>query len=450
MPNSTKAGRSAALKFFGCSLLGVALFLTPITYNGANTIVLGAMVNAIQAFIGDKMVWLTVPIFVLGAILSLLYNFTPKSFAQKLPGAQHLIAKHWIWSVLAVAGGVFALMTGLGIGPEQITSTKTGGTAYIDVAGLIFLLIGLGCLFLPFLTDYGFLDFVGTLLQKAYQKLFGLPGRATVDTLTSWVGSSSIAVIMTGRQFEAGYYTAREAAVIATNFSVVSVPFVFFVAQIAGVGEYFFQLYATMFLICIICAVVTPKLPPLSRIADQYYAPVGKQIDEDVAADDSRLKLAYDRGLRTAAAADAPLTALYKGFWAMLDIFLMMMPAAMTIEFITLVLFHYTSLFQILSAPLVPVLEFMGTPEAAATAPGLIVGLLDQFVPAIIASEIQANISKFILAGLSVTQLIFFAETALLIKRSEIPLTTLHLVMIFGMRTLIATPILAIVAHIVF
>ena len=53
------------------------------------------------------------------------------------------------------------------------------------------------------------------------------------------------------------------------------------------------------------------------------------------------------------------------------------------------------------------------------------------------------------LAGLSVTQLIFFAETGVLILRSVIPLNILQLIGIFFLRTVIALPILALVAHLV-
>jgi len=45
---------------------------------------------------------------------------------------------------------------------------NTGVTAYIDVAGAIFLIIGAGCLLLPFLTDFGLLEFVGTLMRPIF------------------------------------------------------------------------------------------------------------------------------------------------------------------------------------------------------------------------------------------------------------------------------------------
>jgi nucleoside recognition membrane protein YjiH len=255
---------------------------------------------------------------------------------------------------------------------------------------------------------------------------------------------------MTGFQYERGFYTARESAVIATNFSVVSIPFVVLIAQVSGLREYFFHLYSSMIFVCVICAFITPKLPPLSRIKDEYYGPVGKQFKDDVLDESSNFDRAISHALKTANRADNPLKSLKKGFNTMLDIFFMMMPAAMTIEFLTLAIFHHTSFFQILSYPLIPVLNVLQIPEVAGTAPGVIIGLLDQFVPAILAGTLNEPIAKFILAGLSVTQLIFFAETAILIMRSAIPISVLQLIAIFFIRTIIALPLLTLIAHSIF
>jgi nucleoside recognition membrane protein YjiH len=89
----------------------------------------------------------------------------------------------------------------------------------------------------------------------------------------------------------------------------------------------------------------------------------------------------------------------------------------------------------------------MAIPDAVAAAPGLIIGFLDQFVPAIIAGGISSPITSFVLAGLSVTQLIFMAETGVLIHRSKIPLPIRYLAVVFLIRTAIALPILVMIAH---
>ncbi|GAB3103008.1 YjiH family protein [Aestuariicella hydrocarbonica] len=443
-PNSQ---RSALTKLVLCSLLGLMFFLMPIHYDGKWTILMGIAADFINSAIGENMPLFTLPMFIVSAAISLCYYLLPSHIAKRLPYAKYLIASHWAWVALSSVGGLVSLMLLAGVGPDWIVGKDTGVTAYIDVAGAIYLIIGLGCLFLPFLTDYGLLDFVGTMMRPYFRRLFNLPGRSTVDTLASWVGSSSIAVLMTSYQYERGYYTAKESAVLATSFSVVSLPFVLLTSQVAGLPEYFFQLYGSMALICIICAIIIPKLPPLNRIPDEYYPPVGKQLFEEAEGSHSSFSWACKKSYDVARHSASPTVALKKGFGSMLDIFIMMMPAAMTIEFLALVLYYHTPIFQTLTYPLVHILNWMQVPEATAAAPGLVIGLLDQFVPAIIAGERESLLTRFVLAGLSVTQLIFFAETALLIMRSKIPLSVINLIAIFCIRTVIALPILVVIAH---
>ena len=438
------------LRLIGCSLFGVLFFLVPFVHDGNWTIALGVISKIITELTGDYMKVFTCSVFIIGALISFFYNCTPKAFASKFPLYDNFKSTHWLWTLLAIIGGIASTMTLFQVGPEWVIAKETGVTAYVDVAGAIFILIGLGCLFLPFLTDYGLLDFGGTLLQTAFKRLFNLPGRATIDTLASWVGASSIAVVMTNYQYKQGYYTARESAVIATNFSVVSIPFILLTAQVAGIESEFLSLYGAMVLVCVLCAIITPKIPPLSSFKDEYYQGQTKQLNEDVQEGENRFISAKNRAIKTACSAPSPSESIKKGTLSMLDMYIMMMPAAMTIEFLALAVYYNTNILQTISYPFVYLLEFAAIPEAEAAAPGLLVGLFDQFVPTIIAGGLSDPITKFVLAGLSVTQLIFFAETALLIMRSAIPLTVLQLIAIFFIRTVIAFPILAIIAHLIY
>ncbi|MFT7009358.1 MAG: nucleoside recognition membrane protein YjiH [Colwellia sp.] len=432
------------------SLLGILLFLLPVEYNGKMSVILGIMSEELNNLLGNNIGYFTTFIFVTSATFSLIYSLLPSSWAEKTPYLYHLFKTTPIWLFLRVLGGIVSTFTLLQIGPEWLIGKDTGITAFIDVAGIIFCLIGIGCLLLPLLTDYGFLEFVGVLFRKGFQKIFGLPGRSTIDVLASWVGSSSIASLLTIKQYETGFYTTRESSVIVTNFSVVSVPFVILTANVAGISEYVFQLYGSMIAICILCAIITPKLPPLSNLPDEYYPPVGKQIHEAVIDGGSTYKWALEQALKRAASSPSPIQMLKNGSHSLVDLFFTMMPAAMTIEFLALSIYHHTSIFHIIATPVVPVLELLGIPMAYEAAPGVLVGLLDQFVPAIIAGGIDNPLTSFVLAGLSVTQLIFFAEIGILILRSKIPLNVKQLVVIFCIRTCISLPLLALFGHMIF
>ena len=94
-------------------------------------------------------------------------------------------------------------------------------------------------------------------------------------------------------------------------------------------------------------------------------------------------------------------------------------------------------------------MEWAQLPEAAAAAPGIFSGFLDQYAPTITAKSIDSAATSFVLAGLSVCQLIFMSECGVIILRSTLPLRFTDLIVIFLLRTLIVFPILIVGAHVV-
>lgn len=434
-------------RFLLPSTVGVLLFLVPYEVDGTKEVALGIIARWIQATAGEHMRTFCAFIFITAGIVTPLFTWGPLALRRRYPMLADIFVTGPFSALMRMAGAVFCALTFWAIGPEWVIDENTGGMSYFTIAGVIFCIIGVGAMLMPLLTDYGLLEMIGTILRRPFRKIFNLPGRSTIDALASWVGASSIAVLVTARQYRGGFYTAREASVIATNFSVVSVPFVFLTAQVAGIAELSGTLYITMVLIGIACALITPRMPPLNRMPDEYYAPVGRQVHEEVRGDVSTWQWARHEALARAARGPGLLEMMGSGSRIVLDLFFAMMPVAMTIEFIALAAYHHTGILHFITTPLVPLLQLLAIPDAAAAAPGLIVGFLDQFVPALIAASISSPVTSFVLAGLSVTQLIFMAETGILIYRSKIPLPIRYLAAVFAIRTAIAFPILVAVAH---
>ena len=70
-------------------------------------------------------------------------------------------------------------------------------------------------------------------------------------------------------------------------------------------------------------------------------------------------------------------------------------------------------------------------------------------MPAIAAAGIDSDVTSFVLAGLSVCQLIFMSELGVVILRSSLPLSLPDLAAIFLLRTVIVLPVLILGAHFV-
>lgn len=127
------------------------------------------------------------------------------------------------------------------------------------------------------------------------------------------------------------------------------------------------------------------------------------------------------------------------------------LPSVMAIGTIALVLANNTPIFEIMGKPFMPLLELLQVPEAAEASKTMIVGFTDMLTPAIIASEgIASEMTRFIVATVSVTQLIYLSEVGGLILGSKLPVNIVELFVIFLERTIISLVIICPVAHLLF
>lgn len=95
--------------------------------------------------------------------------------------------------------------------------------------------------------------------------LFKLPGRSSIDCMTSWLGDGTIGVLLTSKQYEEGFYTEREACIVSTMFSVVSITFSFVVLSQVGLENMFIPFYLTVTFAGIVAAIILPRVWPLSK-----------------------------------------------------------------------------------------------------------------------------------------------------------------------------------------
>ena len=127
------------------------------------------------------------------------------------------------------------------------------------------------------------------------------------------------------------------------------------------------------------------------------------------------------------------------------------LPVVMCIGTLALALASNTQVFEILGTPFMPLLQLLQVPEADAVSKTMIVGFTDMFTPSIIAAAtVTSDMSRFIVAVISVTQLIYLSEVGGLILGSKIPVNLLELFILFLERTLISLFIVAPIAHFVF
>ena len=336
-------------------------------------------------------------------------------------------------------------------GPEIIWSAGTGGMVLHDLAPSLFVTFIFAGLLLPLLLNFGLLELLGTLLSKVMRPVFRLPGRAAIDCLSSWLGDGTVGVMLTNKQYEDKQYTQREATVVATMFSTVGISFSLAVLTQVNLQNMFVPFYFAICLSGVLAAIVLQRIPPLSKKKDLFIDGTTRDADSELIPEgETALSYGYQLAVERAAKVTSLKAVVQQGAKNALDMVFGVLPAVMTIGTIGLVVAETTPLFSILGTPFVPLLELLGLPEAAAASETILVGFADMYVPSILAAPIDSDITRFVIAAVSVTQLIFMSETGAVILSSKIPLNLMELITIFLLRTLITLPVITLVAHWVF
>ncbi|CZF79103.1 Nucleoside recognition [Grimontia celer] len=439
------------LMFLIPSLLGVLLFMTPVMIDGGFTIPIAVLAKSFLGLLGQSATIVVTSIILVSAIGSVLALATKPRFIIESKFLSGLFLATPVWLTVRLLGAAFVLMAFFGFGPEHVIGGATGGFVLADLLPTLLSVFVFAGLFLPLLTNFGLLELIGTFMTKIMRPLFGLPGRSAVDCASSWLGDGSVAILMSSKQYEQGYYTEREAAIVGTTFSVVSISFSLVVIAQVGLEHMFVPFYLTVCLAGFVAAIVVPRLPPLCWKKNTLVNGEEKTFEHETLPEGENLfsygvKSAVNRASHIRSLGDV----LKEGFQNAADMVFGVLPVVMAIGTSALIIAEYTPVFTILGMPFVPLLEMLQIPEAVAASETMLIGIADMFIPAVLAANIDNEMTRFVVATLSVTQLIYMSEVGALLLGSKIPVKVWELVMIFILRTLVTLPVIAGVAHIIF
>ncbi|WDP91055.1 MAG: YjiH family protein [Desulfobacter sp.] len=437
---------TAALKSIAGSLLGIILFFIPFsTASGESKIPLIMIIDFIKGSLGKGLEYLT-----LGVVL-LLFSTWVLSRTTQIPMFKKYHEKDGILNgIFFGLAAVFSVMIVFKIGPEWLLHKDIGGLAF-HIGCSVLLTVSFAGTLVMFLTEFGFLEFVGTLMAPLMRPVYRLPGRSAVDAVTSFVADPAVGIFITNKIYKNGYYTQRESASIATNFSICSLGFFALLTSIGGIMEYLPHVIITSFIVTFIIAAIVTRVPPLSTKRDVYIdgreqtdemrkpVPLSKKIISEAA------EIAVDK------AAAAKPAMFSKGALDAVKFAQKIVGYVVSIATLALILAEYTPVFDWLGVPVSPILELLGLPDAKAIGSTVLVSITEIALPIIIASGAKVStMSLFFVCTLSTVQVIFFTESANAMLEADIPLTVWELVAIFFIRTIVAVPLVAIAAHIIF
>lgn len=436
-------------KFILCSLLGVLAFLVPLNFDSGVNTVLGAGSDWVKGLLANFFDQIILVLVALSTICSLIDTICEKA-NKTLPHWFHNQFKtNIVYLITKIIAFIICVLAFFNIGPEFLVGPDTGGSM-LGLAQTLFAIAIVLSYALPFLTDSGLMEFGGVLTQPFVRPMFKVPSDASVDLLASWVGAASAAVILSAEKYYRGYYNKREAAVVMCNFSLVSVPFCMVIAVTAGIAQYFPIMYLLLCVLGVILAVILPRIYPLSSLSNEYY--------EQRRFDAFSMKPPEGIGIWRFAFIKGSETAhnfkfkdlVESGTKVLCTVLLTLIPTVIAWGTIGLVLVTYTPIFSWIAIPFEWIFSLFNIADSAIAATATLVGFVDMFIPSLLITNIASIETRFIIATLSLIQIIYITEVGSVIIQTKIGVDLKKLFIIFLERTIISLPIIILVAKLIF
>ncbi|MFS2327268.1 YjiH family protein [Brucella sp. H1_1004] len=432
MTDTTLSGRepsrgTAALKLVVYSFIGIFFFFVPVTIGGKSTILLDHAATALAAQLRPVALTLVCLLIAYGAFGPFFNGTWKKNLTEK------------IFSVLRVLGLVATVMYLANLGPALLFTPDMLPFLFDKLVLSVGLIVPIGALALAFLIGYGLLEFTGVIVQPVMRPIWRTPGWSAIDAVASFVGSYSLALLITDRVYKEGKYTAREAAIVATGFSTVSATFMIIVARTLGLMESWNLYFWTTFFVTFIVSAIAARLWPLSRMDHP------EDRDMPLPAGKGRIETAIDAGITQAQSAPKLLPLLWATFLDGLRMASMILPSIMAVGLLGLLAAKYTPLFDVLGLALYPFTWLAQFSDPMLAAKSMASGLAEMFLPAILLKDADVAL-KFVAAVVSVSQVLFLSASIPCVLATSVPLKFRDLIVIWYIRTALSILLTAPVA----
>jgi nucleoside recognition membrane protein YjiH len=405
--------------------------------NGATTIPLDYFLNLIETYIPWFGPVFALLIIIIGGILPFLDKSWNRDTAAR------------ILSILKLIGIGAGFMAFFRIGPEWLLKEDLLPFLWTKVAVPVSIIVPLGSIFLTFIIGYGLLEFIGILMRPIMRPVWKLPGRATVDALTSFVGSFAIAMFLTNRIYKEGKYTERETAIILTGFSSVSASFMVIIARRLELMEYWTTFFCTALIVTYLVTAITARIYPIRSITNEYYRGSGypeRKLDGNI------LVNALKAGLNAAGQADS----LHRNIWTNLKDGMMMtfrlISTIISVGLISFVLAKTTPVFDYIGYIFYPFTYLIRLPDPGVVATATAVAGAEVFIPSAFVSGIEgvSLMSKFVVGVVSISMILFFSGSIPCILATDVKFSIRNLVIIMVERAILTLLIVAPIAHFLF
>ena len=414
--SNVKYKRASYLKFIIFSAIGVFMFFISININGVKSIPIDHLVSFIR-----KIPFVEPYYGIIITMLGGVYPFISKTWNKN--------KTEIVFSFIKLLAIPFVIMAYFKLGPANFHKPNMLPFSY-RLLTQVAILIPIGALCLSFLIDYGLMAFVGIFMRYIMRPIWKTPGMSSIDALASFIGSYSVGLLITNKVYKEGFYSTKEACIIATGFSTVSTTFMVVVAKTLGVIDkwniYFWGTLAITFIV----TAITVRLYPLRNKSNKGYLN-RDVIQEPKFTGGNIFKKALDEGVNVADKQDNFLNGILKNLKEGLLISISVMPNFMAITFIGLLIVNYTPLFDFISYIFLPFTKLLGLGDEAYTvAKACSITIVEMFSSSSIIMD-SSQLAKSVIAIVCVSEILYFAAPIPCMLATDIPIRIRDIIVIW-------------------
>ena len=409
--------------FIFYALFGIFMFFVPITIAGTKSIPIDHITSLVKKLPNYNLVF-----GVFMVLAGIAYAIKTKSWQKS--------KLHSVFFAIKLVSLVFVFMYLTNKGPARIFDGDMLPLIWNGIMVSVTTIVPIGSVFLAFLTGFGLMEFIGVFMEPVMRPVFKTPGRSAVDAVASFVGSYSLALLITNRVYLEDTYTKKEAAIIATGFSTVSATFMIIVAKTLDLLDYWLAYFWITLFVTFLVTAITARIFPLNKKAQEYYS--GKEY-----VPEEKKKVTFSEAIEAGMEAyknSGSLASVVKdnfidGFKMALNI----APSLLGVGMIGLLLAEYTPIFHIIGYIFYPFTLITRVEQPLMVAQALGMSIAEMLLPApVVANAGLGLIAKMLVAVVSVSEILFFSASIPVMMGTEIPLKFSDYIIIWIERVILS------------
>ena len=442
MERFPKTARNISL-FFIPSTLGVCAFLLPFEWHGTVNTLIGHCKEYLLTLMKDDLGSLVVAVSVVTMMLSVSATFVRPEWIMRNQVFRENLVCNPFWFIARFSSIPISMVAVWGSPDMFGLFLKDAQLIVLSLAPKLIMLTFIMALTAPMLLDFGLVQFVAVYASPVMRPLFKVPGRSAVDCIASWLGSSSMAVVITAKMHHCGYYNDREAAVMVTSFSLTGVYNIYAIATLLDFRYAFphilFSVYLTMFLL----AIIFPRIWPLNSIPETYHCGIDSYgvPPQEARHGHTLFEWALLRGINKARHMNVRLY-INETLSIAVPLLFGTIPLMITFGTILLAIADMTPILNILAYPFSWLIELLGAPEAQVLGGVAVFAFIDQYLAAAYAQMLFSESARFLCICLTTIGLINLTEIGIHVWHSSIPVTFWQMTVIYLIRIVLSLFIL--------